>query len=106
MTEPLVKTRAIKIAPTETPAPPWTGRVFFCDRCRAANQLEAGDVCMPLAGWNYLTPACPTPGCGHRSKIQLPESAVALLKIGLDPGDLPDWSATADSSVGEDWNAS
>jgi hypothetical protein len=87
MMEPLVPTRPMKIAPTETPAPPWTGQVFVCDKCGAENQLEAADVCVPLNppdGEHYLTPRCPTDGCGYISVIMLPESALGLMRLGLE----------------------
>jgi hypothetical protein len=89
MNEPLVKTRPIKITPTTSPAPPWSGMVFNCARCEAENQLEAGDVCIPLSpdGRDYLTPACPTPGCGHISVVTLPRPAAEVrkqLQLGLE----------------------
>jgi hypothetical protein len=104
MSEPLNRTPRMKITPTETPAPRWAGHVYFCEKCLAPNQLEAGDQCMAVvkAGWEYLTPRCPTRGCGHRSRIMLPASASALLKIGLEE----DSAETADATAPADWNAS
>jgi hypothetical protein len=100
MSEPLNRTPRIRITVNETPAPRWSGRVFFCEKCLAPNQLEAGDVCMPLLpGWEYLTPACPTRGCRHRSRILLPASVTALLRIALEPAE------SAETPDGEDWNA-
>jgi hypothetical protein len=107
MPEPLVKTPKCKISVTATPAPRWSGQVFFCEKCLAPNQLEAGDACMPLGadGWEYLTPACPTRGCDHRSRILLPAGGtVALLRMGLeqDATNGPDKTG----EILEFWNAS
>src|ERR1043165_6989383 len=89
MTEPLVKTPRIKITPTETPAPPWASKSYVCDKCGMINVLEPSDVCVPVSpnGHEYLTPPCPTPGCGHVSKIYFSDSALALMRIGLEPDD-------------------
>jgi hypothetical protein len=101
MSEPLITTRPMKITPDETPAPPWSGHAFYCEKCQALNQLEAGDVCMTMVegrGQEYLTPACPTRGCGHRSRIQLP-------KEEGENAERP--TPNAESRIEEeDWNAS
>ena len=71
--------------------------VFICNRCLAENQLTAGDVCVPISpnGFEYLTPKCPTPGCGHVSKVHFAEYDRALLKIGLEPDDVEEQVANA-----------
>jgi hypothetical protein len=89
MNAPLVTTRPWKITPTETPAR-WTGIQFTCARCGALNQLEAGDQVAPIDGTAtaFLTPSCPTPGCGEQSVIDVPElsrdEVRKLLEIGLE----------------------
>jgi hypothetical protein len=78
--------------PTETPAPPWASKSYICEKCGMINVLEPSDVCVPVCsnGFEYLTPACPTPGCGRVAKITFPESVIALLKNGLSTADETD----------------
>lgn len=71
MPEPLVTTPRMKITPTESPAPPWAGLQFDCERCEAVFVLEAADECDQIEGCTdaVLTPACRD--CGHRSVVML-----------------------------------
>ena len=63
--------------PVTTPAPRWTGVKFTCSECTGEFQLEAADVCLPTTCTTpgfaaYKTPACRTPGCGHKTIIVIP----------------------------------
>jgi hypothetical protein len=107
MTEPLVSTPRMRIDVDRSPAPPWSGKVFVCDRCLVPAQLEAGDVCVPVSpnGSQYLTPECPTHGCGHVNTIRFAESALALMRVALGP-DYHEPAAEDPSDGEQDWNAS
>lgn len=51
-------TPRMSISESKTPAPPWTGVKFKCDKCGAVYQLEAADHCTPRVHGGYFTPAC------------------------------------------------
>jgi hypothetical protein len=74
--ETATPTPRIRITPAESPAPPWTGKKFTCEKCTAEWQLEAADQCELRIVVNdhlhaYNTPPCPTPGCGHINVIEI-----------------------------------
>jgi uracil-DNA glycosylase len=91
----------MRITPTRTAAPAWTGLKFICERCGILNQLEAADACEFVTESFVRTPACPSRGCGNRQLLYVPlpaEEVRKLLLIGLEPGDGTD-------EEGESWNA-
>ena len=62
--ETATPTPRVKITPAETPAPPWTGMKFTCEKCKGEFQLEAADKCELRLVVNdhlraYNTPPCP-----------------------------------------------
>jgi len=78
MTESLEKTPRMQITATETPAPPWAGLKFTCEKCNGEFQLEAADPCelrLVLNGHlkTYSAPPCPTEGCGHINTVTVDE---------------------------------
>jgi hypothetical protein len=70
MTEALEQTPRMQITVADTPAPPWTGLKFTCEKCQGEFQLEAADPCSLRLVLNdhlktHNTPPCPTEGCGQ-----------------------------------------
>jgi hypothetical protein len=82
--ETTAPTPRMRIDVDPTPAPPWTGKKFKCEKCPAEYQLEAGDQCveqtrMEFESQKFATPACWD--CGHVNVIKI--EGVAFEGAGL-----------------------
>jgi hypothetical protein len=82
MTQQLNSSPKIEITATTSPAPPWAGEKFACEKCKGEFQLEAADPCELRLILNdhlesYNTPPCPTKGCGHINVITIDKNEKA-----------------------------
>lgn len=72
--KPGARTPRMQITVDPTPAPPWTGVKFTCEKCQAEYHLEAADRCVPIMRGSgkvtgYLTPICLD--CGHVNVVEI-----------------------------------